>query len=112
MWALQLRSLAIARRRLVISHAARADLDGIYDYIASDSPDAAGRFIAAIDAYLHKIARSGSSGVPRDWIRPDLRAHFFKSYAVYFRVSIDTLTVVRIVHGERDIDAIIFDPEA
>jgi toxin ParE1/3/4 len=95
----------------MLAHAAKADLDGIYDYIAADSPDAAARFVTSLDTYLHKIARTGSTGVPRDWIRPGLRAHLFKGYAVYFRVSPATLTIVRIVHGSREIDALVFDAE-
>ena len=37
--------------------------------------------------------------------------HAFGTYCAYFRVTDEHLVVVRIVHGARDIDAIIFDGE-
>lgn len=100
------RGIAIARS-LIISNTAKADLDGIYDRIAADDPDAAAQYILRLDTYLHKIARIGRTGVPRDWLSPGLRAHIFGAYAIYFRVTGNDLTVVRTIHGARDIDTII-----
>lgn len=58
---------------------------------------------------LARIADLGVTGVSRDWIRPGLRLHIYGKYCAYFRYDDERLTVLRIVHGARDIDAIIFD---
>jgi toxin ParE1/3/4 len=96
------------RRDLVISDSARADLDSIYDHIAADSPESAERFIARLVADLHRIARLGVTGVARDHIRLGLRMHPFGRYAAYFRIDGANLKVVRIVHGDRELDLIDF----
>lgn len=49
------------------------------------------------------------TGVARDWLRPGLRMHPFGNYVAYFRITDDGLLVIRVVHGARDIDSIIFD---
>ena len=59
---------------------------------------------------MHRIARTGVSGVARDWLRPGLRMHPYEKYCVYFRVTDRELVVIRIIHSARDIDAIIFEP--
>jgi toxin ParE1/3/4 len=105
----KIRGRVIASRKLIVSDAAKTDLDGIFDFIAVDSPDAAGRVISGLVASMLKIARTGSTGVPRDWVSPGLRAHIYKKYAIYFRVTPDALTVIRVLHGSRDIDSAIFD---
>ncbi len=98
----------IQRRKLIITYPAHADLDGIYDYIAADSPETAERFVTRFVANLHRTARLGITGVARDWLGPGLRMHPFGKYCAYFRVEDDRLVVLRILHSARDIDAIIF----
>ena len=101
----------IDTRTLIITEAAKADLDEIYDFIALDSEIAADRFVTDLVADLHRIALLGVTGAARDWIRPGLRLHVFGKYCAYFRADKHDLTVIRIVHGARDVDTIIFDPE-
>jgi toxin ParE1/3/4 len=60
---------------------------------------------------LARIADLGVTGVARDWIRPGLRLHIYGKYCAYFRTDDECLTVLRIVHGARDLDTIIFDPK-
>lgn len=86
-------------------------MDDIFDYIAHDSPVAAERFVTAILAGLYDLAELGLTGAPRDWIRPGLRLHVHGKYCAYFRYDADSITVIRIVHGARDIDAIFYADE-
>ncbi|WP_151985488.1 type II toxin-antitoxin system RelE/ParE family toxin [Rhizobium sp. EC-SD404] len=90
-------------RKLVVSPTARADLVSIHRYIAEDSPAAADRFIDQLGAKLDAIASSRSSGVPRDWLAPALRASIHGRYAIYFLVEPTEVLIVRILHGARDI---------
>lgn len=91
-----------------LTDTAIADLDAIYDYISADSPVAAERFINDIVADLARHAELGLTGVTRDWVRPGLRLTVFGKYCSYFRVTDTELVVVRIIHGARDVDAIVF----
>lgn len=97
-------------RILVMTASAEADLDEIYDFILADNAVAADRFVTALVADLHRVAHLGYTGVERGWIRPGLRLHIYGNYCAYFRVDEHHFNVVRIVHGARDIDAIIFEP--
>ena len=97
-------------RTLVVTDPAKADLDSIYDYIAVNSPNAADRFVTAIVTDLHRLAAQGYTGLNRGWIRPNLRLHVYGNYCIYFRTDNGNFVVLRVVHGARDIDAIIFEP--
>lgn len=94
----------IHRRRFELSADAINDLTEIYRFIAKQNPLAAEKLIAAIEEKIKEMARSGSSGVSRSWIRPGLRALPFRDRCIYFRVSDSTLYVLRIVHGRQLID--------
>lgn len=100
---------AIKSRGLIITDTAQADLDDIYDYIANDSPAAAERFVSSLLDGLHELAVLGLTGAPRDWVRPGIRLYVHGKYCAYFRADDEDLTVVRIVHGARDVTALSFD---
>ena len=101
----------MARRILVVTQPAQNDLDEIYDYVAHDSPQSAERFVERLLASLAKVARTGSSGVPRDVIRPGLRLHVHGNYCCYFRIIENRLVVLRIVSSARDVGRIAFDDQ-
>ena len=44
-------------------------------------------------------------GPARDFIAPGLRAHFHKSYVIYYRVTEDALIIMRVIHGARNVAA-------
>jgi plasmid stabilization system protein ParE len=58
---------------------------------------------------LHKLARTGNRGVPRDTLRPGLRAHVYGSYVIYFRVADDATIILRIVNSAGDPARLTFD---
>lgn len=47
------------------------------------------------------------SGAPRDHLMPGLRVVFHQRYAIYYKPLPGILFVVRVVHGARDIAAIM-----
>jgi toxin ParE1/3/4 len=58
---------------------------------------------------MYKIAELGISGVPRDWLRPGLRAFPYRKRCIYFRayedrIVEDRIVIVRVLHGKQDID--------
>jgi plasmid stabilization system protein ParE len=62
-----------------------------------------------LTAALHKLARTGNRGVPRDTLRPGLRAHVHGSYVIYFRLTNEATIILRIVNSARDPAKLDFD---
>jgi toxin ParE1/3/4 len=65
---------------------------------------AAERFVNDLVRQMYKIAELGISGVPRDWVRPGLRAFPYRKRCIYFRAYEDRIVIVRVLHGKQDID--------
>ncbi|MDH4413003.1 MAG: type II toxin-antitoxin system RelE/ParE family toxin [Rhizobium sp.] len=78
------------------------DLRDHYDFIVSTDPVAAKRLLLDIDRKIQSIAKLGLSGSPRPFI-PGLRAYPYKNRCIYFVVSDDLLTVLRVKHGRQNI---------
>ncbi len=87
----------------VITPLARADLDGIWDYVAADNPTAADRLLERFQDTFSILASHPLMGEARDALRPGLRSFSVLKYVVYFQVVEDRLTIVRVLHGARDV---------
>ncbi len=78
----------------------------------TQAPDAARRFLDAVETVLHAIAANPEAGhrylnakrAEEDWRY--LRLPGFKKYFAFYRISELEIEVVRIVHGSRDLDHI------
>jgi plasmid stabilization system protein ParE len=95
-------------RRLIYRPAAERDLLSIFDYIARQSGSGALAlgFTDRIRAHCARLASlPGVMGRPRPELRPDMRSSVFGSYVVFFRYGHDTLEVVDVLEGHRDIEA-------
>ena len=93
-------------RRLVYLAAAERDLVSILEYITRESGSVAiGRgFTDQLQAHCAKLASlPGTLGRARPELRPNIRSSIYKGYVVFFRYREDTLEVVNIVEGHRDI---------
>jgi len=92
----------------------RADLDQLecFSFLAQRSPDAARRFLDAIERVLPAIAEKPEAGhrylnanrADEDWRY--VRVQGFKKYLVFYRVTPSQVELVRIVHGSRDLESI------
>lgn len=94
----------IRSRRFSLSTDAINDLIDIYDYIAEKNPVAARRLVNALETKIKSLAKSGNSGVSRDWVTPGLRAFPYRDQCIYFRVDETSLYVLRIFHGHQTIN--------
>jgi len=80
-------------RELVIYPRAELDQLEAFSYLASQAPDAARRFLDAVEEALHSIARTPESGhrylnarrAEDDWRY--LRLTGFKKYFVFYRIT-------------------------
>lgn len=89
-------------RRLVLTKRALRDLRAHYDYILEFDPVAAKRLLHEINRKMEWIAELGITGAPRSFI-PGLRAFPFKNRCIYFTISDEAITVLRVMHGRQNI---------
>jgi toxin ParE1/3/4 len=100
-------------RALRILPAADADVDAAAAYIAQDNLDAALRFYDAVDQTYRQLR-----DYPKRWPRYEidhprlagLRKHVvtgFRNYLVFYRFDDRDVEVIRVLHGARDIPAML-----
>lgn len=92
--------------RIVLSAAARADLLDLWAYVAADDQRTADTMLDRVLEVAQKLAEWPEMGRERPELRPDIRSSAVGSHILFYRVQQETLELVRIVHGRRDIDAI------
>ncbi len=95
--------------RVVIRPRADADIDHYFLHIEQHSPDAAVRFLDAIQATFNAIAEFPDSGTPRDFVHPSLQGlrscpiiGFPNHLLFYRRVDEQSVTVIRLLHAAMD----------
>ena len=88
------------------SDVAAADLDDIYDYIARDVPYYAELFVDQLVSATDRIEAHPRIGrrVPEAGHRDDIRELFVQRYRVIYRVDVDGILILTIVHGSRDLE--------
>ncbi len=87
-----------------ISRRAQRDLEEIWAHLAQFSPAAADRVEAAIDQACRDLCRYPRSGHRRaDVANPAYRFVVVYRYLIGYRVRGKTVTIVRVLHGSRDI---------
>ncbi len=91
----------------IISERAQRDLDEIWDYIACENPTAADRLLDRFLDTSRTFARFPEAGRPRDKLATGLRSFLVAPYVAFHRRNGDTIEIVRVVHGRRDIDRIM-----
>jgi toxin ParE1/3/4 len=95
--------------RLRFLDQAKDDLVAIAVYIAraSGSPELALRFTRRLRAKCAELARQPfTMGRPRPELGQDLRSYAFGRYVIFFRYRGETMEVVTILEGHRDIEAV------
>jgi toxin ParE1/3/4 len=95
--------MAIVRR----SAAAEQDYRDIWRYIADDNPDAADRLLLRIDAKIELYARNPGMGRLRDDLGPGLRSFSVGNYLAFYRIAPDGIELVRVLHGARNLKALL-----
>ncbi len=91
---------------VLIRPAANADADDIFAWIARDDPVAAGRLVQRIFEAARRLADFPQSGTPRPELAPDARSIVVGNYVVLYRVGPDSVDILRIVHGARELTAL------
>jgi toxin ParE1/3/4 len=98
---------------LVWSNQARTDLLEIYIMIGLEQPAAAERYFDRVEEKARLLQSQPRMGVRRPDIRPSMRMLVETPYLILYRTdpdtdegSIDTIEIIRVVDGRRDLTGI------
>jgi toxin ParE1/3/4 len=93
-------------RPVAFTPAAKEDLDNIWLEIAFDNVAAADRTIDQIEKRTAQLLAFPESGRLRSEIADDMRSLTSGNYIVLYKVEENSVTVVRVIHGARDLTAL------
>ena len=80
----------------------------ISSYLSERAPEAvANRIVGDIGSSLDILRDFPASDAPRGYIRPGLRMITRHEYVIYYRATPVEIVVVAILHGSRDVEAIV-----
>jgi plasmid stabilization system protein ParE len=92
---------------------ARLDMIEILDFIGERNPQAAVRLIDRLEDTCLSLPKMPAIGTRRDDLARGVRALSHGSYVIYFLVQTEqTLRIVRIMHGARNVKPADFRPGA
>jgi addiction module RelE/StbE family toxin len=90
--------------KIIWSRRALLDVEHIRDYIAQDSPAYAQPFIERLlhtTRHLPLFPQSGRSMPEAD--DPSVREVIYQGYRIVYRICPNTIEIVMVVHGSRDL---------
>ena len=84
------------------------DLAEIWVFIALEAAESrATSFVGKLHADFQRLRRAPLMGTTREVVAPGLRVFFHGRYAIYYQPHENELVIVRVLHGARDIAAIV-----
>ena len=94
---------------VVVTAEAESDLEQIANYIAEQSPEIALNFVQELREKCESLADAprGYPLVPRNE-HLGIRRRPFGNYLIFYRVGLDAIEVVHILHGARDYEPLLF----
>jgi toxin ParE1/3/4 len=87
------------------------DLEAIADYIAADSPIRARTFVREIQERCRKLGNFPESTRQFLELGKDARILPYRNYVILYRNLPNEVSIERVIHGARDILALISDPD-
>jgi toxin ParE1/3/4 len=93
--------------RLAFTPLAEQDLEAIGDYIATDNPSRAATFVRELRAQCQRISLNPPGYRLRSELGDDIRSCAHGNYAIFFIANADEMTIIRILHGTRDIPSVL-----
>lgn len=101
--------------KITISPEAREDLDQIHAYVSEHNPEAADRILEAALATLANLAEMPGMDRLRAFQHAELLnlrsfpVSGFRNYLIFYRSVAGGAEIVRVLHGARDLDALLGD---
>ncbi len=97
--------------RLRKSTIAEQDLFAIWDYIAQSSPTAADRFLLRLANRFQSLLKNPLSGESQERFRTGLRSIVEGNYLVFYESRPNEILIYRVLHGARNWEELLSDPE-
>ena len=99
--------MAVGKRPIVWSPAVRADLSAVWlYYFRVAGLQTADRMLREIYARCAVLEQHPYAGRAREELWPRLRSIVVSPYVVFYRVSDDSVEIVRVLDGRRDLEEI------
>lgn len=97
------------KRRYRLTPEARFDLFALWEYIARDNVAAADRVVKRLERAFHLLAAFPKKGHKRADVHASRLVLFWPagSYVIVHEAESKPLVIVRIVHGARDLNALL-----
>jgi toxin ParE1/3/4 len=92
---------------VTFSPRSRQDLIEIGDHIAKDSRINARRFVAKLTDQCQRIGHAPLGYASREDLAPGLRIAALDRYVIFFRVVDDVVRIERVLHGARNLPAVL-----
>ncbi len=86
---------------------ARADVLDIWRHIATDNEIAADRFIDLLTRRFRLLGENPYAGRLREDLRPGYRSFAVGEYVILYRVGDPGVQILHVVHGRREIKALL-----
>jgi toxin ParE1/3/4 len=86
------------------------DLDAIWNFIAADNAGAADRLIGRIGEIFEMLTQNPLAGRERVDLRRGIHSFSIRNYVIFYHPLSDGIEVVRVMHGQQDIDADDLEP--
>jgi len=103
------------KRRVVRTGLAEVDLLEHLDYIAVNNPDAALRFVDTVEQAFARLSEMPEIGALREFANSRLAGvrawpvPKFSRYLIFYQVTQDSIRILRVLHGARDIPSLFED---
>ena len=91
---------------------AERDIEECFVFIGEGDLNKAVYFLVAVEDTIEEIAENPFSGSPRKYKNPQLKnlrmrlVKDFSSYQIYYSVKAETIEIIRVLHGARNVDDI------
>ena len=97
---------------ILIRPGAQTDLEEQRDYLETQNPVVADRYLESVEQTLEQLSRFPLMGRQRDYDHPRLSGmrmrpvRGFEKYLIFYLPGADGIEVVRVLHSARDIERI------
>lgn len=92
--------------RYIIAPSASQDLNKIADYFLAVNVEAGGKLLIKFSQKCQQLAQFPNWGRSYSHIRSSLRGLPLDGYIIFYRVTDDTVEILRIVSGRQDLEAL------
>jgi len=93
--------------RVHIAEDAERDLEEIADFIARGNPERAASFVMQLRRQAFAIGRTPNAYPPRPNFGEGIRVSIRRPYLIVFRIRERRVEVLRVLHGARDVAAVL-----